>query len=252
MVGQSHLPAFLDEGLKPGSGDVDLRLGAVKLMLSLTTGTLQPGHDELRETVLRTHEMGFQLAIHAVEEEAVEAAADALLSAQAALPRADARHRIEHCSECPPTVLEKLKASGAVVVTQPAFIYHNGEKYLALVDRGLPAISLPGRLDWGGGHPSRRRVRRSSYSSRSPPRHLLCRDPPDAGRLHHMPVARNTGRGGAEAAQHKRGLRSLRGEEQRVRRPRKAGRPGPPGRGPIDSGARRDQGDKARDDCVRR
>ena len=156
MVGQPHLPAFLDQGHqgpKPGFGDEDLRLGAVKLMLSLTTGTLQPGREELRETVLQIHRLGFQLAIHAVEEEAIDAAADALLSAQAALPRADARHRIEHCSECPPPVRKKLKASGAIVVTQPGFIYHNGEKYLALVDKRLLPHLYPVRSIGAAGIP---------------------------------------------------------------------------------------------------
>ena len=51
MLGKSHLLGLLDEGLSPGSGNEQLRLGAIKLMLSLTTGTLQPGHDELMETV---------------------------------------------------------------------------------------------------------------------------------------------------------------------------------------------------------
>ena len=31
---------------------------------------------------------------------------------------------------CPPALLERLKSTGAVVVTQPAFIYYSGERYL--------------------------------------------------------------------------------------------------------------------------
>ena len=151
MAGASHLQSFLDVGLTPGCGDDALRVGAVKLMLSLATGALQPHREELMEVVLRAHERGFQLAFHAVEEEAVEAAADALLNAQATLPLSDARHRIEHCSECPPGVLQKLKACRALVVTQPAFIYHNGEKYLSLVDeRLLPYLYPVGSLTMYG------------------------------------------------------------------------------------------------------
>ena len=141
MVGASRTQSALAEGLAPGGGDHELRAGAVKLMLTLTTGTLYPPIEELREVVLRTHIGGYQLAIHAVEEEAVDAALDALLLAQASHPRPRARHRIEHCSECPPRLLGKLKASRALVVTQPSFVHDNGDKYLALVEGGtLPHL----------------------------------------------------------------------------------------------------------------
>ena len=137
MAGASHLQPFLDVGLTPGVGDENLRVGAVKLMISLITGSLRPPREEMKETVLRTHERGFQLAFHAVEEEAVLAAAESLIDAEAASPGAELRHRIEHCSEATPHVLTKLKGSRALVVTQPSFIYHNGEKYLSLVEERL-------------------------------------------------------------------------------------------------------------------
>ena len=141
MVGASNAQLFLDSGLGPGYGDEALKIGAAKIMLALTTGTLYPHQDELRETVAWCHERGFQVAIHAVEEEAVMAAADTLLRAQKTAPRADARHRIEHCSECPPAVIDKIKDRGIIVVTQPSFIYHAGERYLSLVkDTLLPHL----------------------------------------------------------------------------------------------------------------
>jgi predicted amidohydrolase YtcJ len=49
------------------------------------------------------------------------------------LPRANHRHRIEHCSVCRPTMAKRLAQLGAVVVTQPPFIYYNGERYLKTV-----------------------------------------------------------------------------------------------------------------------
>ena len=137
MAGASHLQSFVEEGLTPGSGDHNLRVGAAKLMLSFTTGTMRPAREELRELVRRCHGMGFQLAIHAVEEEAVDAAAEALLEAQSTEYRPQARHRIEHCAECPPSLVGKLRAARALVVTNPCFLYHSGEKYLSLVDRRL-------------------------------------------------------------------------------------------------------------------
>ena len=141
MAGSSHLKSFLSEDLTPGVVHDGLRLGAVKVMLTLTTGALQPAHDELMEMVLDAHRRGIQVAFHAVEEEAVGAAADVLCRAQEAFPRPGARHRIEHCSECPPALLRKVRASGAMVVTQPGFVYHNGDRYLSTVeDRLIPHL----------------------------------------------------------------------------------------------------------------
>ena len=47
------------------------------------------------------------------------------------------RDRIEHCSECPPQLLPEIKRCGAAVVTQPGFVYWNGDRYLEQVEPGL-------------------------------------------------------------------------------------------------------------------
>ena len=151
MVGASNIQSFLDNGLAPRSGIDGLRVGAAKIMLTLTTGAMQPNRDELIKTVRWCHVRGFQVAIHAVEEEAVLAAAEAIHLAQKAVPRANPRHRIEHCSECLPAVMEQLKASGAIVVTQPSFIYHSGDRYLSQVaDWLLPHLYPLGALSRAG------------------------------------------------------------------------------------------------------
>ena len=137
MVGARHLRSFLDAGMTPGETYDGIRLGAVKVMLTLTTGILQPGRDELMKLVLEAHQQDFQLAFHAVEEEAVDAAADALCRAQEVHPRPGARHRIEHCSEGTPVLLSKVRASKAMVVTQPGFTYHNGDRYRSTVEETL-------------------------------------------------------------------------------------------------------------------
>ena len=137
MVGYSSAADLLNRGFGPGSGDNELRIGAAKIMLTLTTGALQPDPEELRKVALRLQRRGFQLAFHAVEQEAVRAATDTLLEVQRVEPRRDSRHRVEHCSEAPPVIVEKLCSSGAVVVTQPGFIYNHGDRYLSLVDEEL-------------------------------------------------------------------------------------------------------------------
>jgi len=139
MFGLHALADLKDKGLRPGYGDSGLRLGAVKITLDETRGRLNPPQEELNEGVLTAHQAGFQVAIHAVEEGTVEAAAIALEYCLNRSPKADHRHRVEHCSVCPPPLLQRLRDVDAVVVTQPAFIYFSGERYLEEV----PNTQLP-------------------------------------------------------------------------------------------------------------
>ena len=125
MAGVEHVGRFLERGLGPGSGGHDMDVGPAKLMLSVDAGCLEPPVDELADAVRSVHEAGFQAAVHAVEASAVEAAAGVLKGGH--------RDRIEHCSECPPSVLRRLRGSGVVVVTQPRFIYDSGARYLSQV-----------------------------------------------------------------------------------------------------------------------
>ncbi|MSQ17667.1 MAG: amidohydrolase [Dehalococcoidia bacterium] len=145
MAGCQHIPELQRAGLGFGSGDDSLRLGHAKLMLTLTTGQLHPAIKELRQAVALAHRAGFPVAIHAIEQEAVAAAAAVLgdqptLSRSSPLPQrgvrgdfprtpAQARDRIEHCAECPPALLTEVLRCGATVVTQPGFIYWNGDAY---------------------------------------------------------------------------------------------------------------------------
>jgi len=139
MVGIDALEEFKGVGLTTGSGDSQLRLGGAKVMLDETTGQLQPPQPELNQRALAAHRAGFQLAIHAVEPSTVEAAITALEHVHNQSPQLERRHRVEHCSVCPPRLLDRLRRLQAIVVTQPPFVYYNGERYLAEV----PASQLP-------------------------------------------------------------------------------------------------------------
>jgi hypothetical protein len=133
MIGIEALGQFQEAGLTYGSGNSQLRLGGVKITPNETMAQLYPSQPELNQQVLDTHRAGFQLAIHAILQSTVEAAIIALEYAYSQLPQAHRRHRIEHCSECPPRLLKRLKKLQAVVVTQPPFLYYSGERYLVTV-----------------------------------------------------------------------------------------------------------------------
>ncbi|MFC1918681.1 amidohydrolase [Chloroflexota bacterium] len=133
MCGVDSMASFQEAGLVSGSGDNHLRMGGVKMVLNEATGQLYPPRAELKRQVLDAHRAGFQVAIHAIQQSTVEAAIAALEHAHSQSPQAGRRHRIEHCSECPPHLLERLKKLRAVVVTQPPFLHYSGERYLVTV-----------------------------------------------------------------------------------------------------------------------
>jgi hypothetical protein len=121
----------------------DSRIAGAKIILDETTGKLHPAQSELNEIVMNAHRKGFQVAIHAVEKTAVESACHAIENALQHLPRADHRHRIEHCSICDPVLAKRLASLGVMVVTQPAFVYYNGDRYLKKVPRQDLAYLYP-------------------------------------------------------------------------------------------------------------
>jgi predicted amidohydrolase YtcJ len=133
MPGIGAMSQFQEAGLTSGFGDSQLRLGGLKIVQRESAGQPYPAQAELNRQVFDAHRAGFQLAIHAIEQSTVEAAVIALENAHSRLPQVGRRHRIEHCSECPPQLLERLGKLRAVIVTQPPFIYYSGERYLATV-----------------------------------------------------------------------------------------------------------------------
>jgi len=128
MAGAPYWRDFQKVNMTTGSGDNLMKLGAVKIMPAEP-----PEQAALNESALDIHKAGFQLAFHAVAEGTVAAAMTALEYVNSHSPVMGRRHRIEHCGECPPYLLERIKKLGLVIVTQPPFIYYSGERYLATV-----------------------------------------------------------------------------------------------------------------------
>jgi len=133
-------------GLHTGFGGDRLRLGAVKIfvdgsLIGRTAALREPYADPpdvkgmlvkdpetLVELVRRAHTGGWQVAMHAIGDRAVEAALDAV--EQVLGPEAARfRPRIEHCCLVPPDLLQRLRRVKPVVVTQPRFLYELAEGY---------------------------------------------------------------------------------------------------------------------------
>ncbi|MEU5690373.1 amidohydrolase [Actinosynnema sp. NPDC020468] len=144
-------------GLRTGLGDLRLSIGALKLwadggMIARTAaltepyvgvggvGQLQDDPEAMRSAVLDGHRAGWQLAVHAIGDRAVDFALDAIAEAQSTLPRPDARHRIEHCGLVRPDQVDRIAALGVIPVVQPTFLWSYGDDYATIMG--------PGRADW--------------------------------------------------------------------------------------------------------
>ncbi len=137
-------------GLRTGFGDGRLSLGALKVftdggMMARTAaltgpyrgttsaGQLQMPAEQLEDTIVRGHLAGWQLAVHAIGDRAVDVALDALEKAQGMHPRPHARHRIEHAGLVRPDQLPRFAAVGATAVIQPSFLRYFGDDYAAIM-----------------------------------------------------------------------------------------------------------------------
>ncbi len=148
LTGWNRLDEMQRAGLRFRDVECDglLTVGHAKIMLTASTGRLRPHPVELADMVARAHARGFPVAIHAVERDAIVAAALVL----AENPAPAGQDRIEHCAECPPDVLELVAASGAAVTVNTGFLHYDGERYRRTIAADLlphlyPAGALAAR-----------------------------------------------------------------------------------------------------------
>lgn len=153
-------------GLHTGFGSERLRLGAVKIFVdgSLiggsaalrqpyahppgSLGVLVKDPDTLTELVRLVHSGGWQVAMHAIGDRAVEVALDAIERVMGS-EAFRFRPRIEHCGLVSPDLLQRLHRVRPVVVTQPRFLYELAEGYRWALGQErlrwlLPVASLRG------------------------------------------------------------------------------------------------------------
>jgi predicted amidohydrolase YtcJ len=148
----------LDLGLRSGFGDEWLRIGPLKLfadgsLIGRTCamhepfegepdnrGYFQVPEDELARTILRAHAAGWQIATHAIGDRAISVVLDAYGAALAKFPRADHRHRIEHCAVVSPAELTRIASLGLIPSPQGRFVNEIGD--------GMRASLGPEREAW--------------------------------------------------------------------------------------------------------
>jgi predicted amidohydrolase YtcJ len=152
---------FLDRmtaaGVRTGLGDEWLRLGAIKLVCDgsisertarLTQpyvgrpndyGILVHSEEELYENARKAHQAGWQIGTHANGDAAIDLMLRIYERLQREMPRPDPRYRLEHCTVINPSLIQRIRALGAIPTPFSTYVYYHGEK---MREYG------PERLDW--------------------------------------------------------------------------------------------------------
>jgi predicted amidohydrolase YtcJ len=118
------LDAASSLGVRAGFGGALVRAGPIKVFVDGGAervavrsggGTWRTTPLELRELLIRATRAGLQVAAHAIGDAAIEAMCDAVEAADGG----HLRHRVEHCTICPPDLQARMATLGLVAVMQP-------------------------------------------------------------------------------------------------------------------------------------
>lgn len=98
------------------------------------------------------HKLGYQLAIHAIGDAAIEQVLSGIEKADSAeQPIRGRRHRIEHCGFLTDGQLARMASAGIDPVPQPVFIYEFGDLYVTNLGQERADASYPMRKWLDGG-----------------------------------------------------------------------------------------------------
>jgi len=146
---------FKAAGLRTGFGDDRLRIGALKLMCDGSAsertmrmskpyvgrpndfGILVTTQEKLNELIADAHTHHFQVGVHANGDVAIDMVLNAYELAQRLHPRADARHRIEHCTLVTPAILKRMAALGVIPTPFYTYVHYHGDKWAQYGDERL-------------------------------------------------------------------------------------------------------------------
>jgi predicted amidohydrolase YtcJ len=146
--------AFLQTGLVTGFGNERIRLGPYKIMIDgagssgsaamknpypgdpENYGILNVSEKELNERIEYAHRVGYQIALHAIGDKAIEMALDSYAKALTDYPRANHRHRIEHCGFLSDALLQRMIELEVIPALGLPFLYELGDNYLEIYEQG--------------------------------------------------------------------------------------------------------------------
>jgi predicted amidohydrolase YtcJ len=146
LIGFQFIDQMLAAGVRTGLGDEWVRVGAMKMIcdgsISERTarlsepyigrpddfGILVAGEDQLYPVARKAHAAGWQLATHANGDVAIDTVLRVYERLQRELPRHDPRFRLEHCTVVNDSLVQRIKALGAIPTPFSTYAYYHGEK----------------------------------------------------------------------------------------------------------------------------
>lgn len=167
--------AAYEAGYRQGTERGRMRIGAMKIFADGSAGALTAAMSEpylvgdpanrgiltysqeaMHDHLARYHRQGYQLAIHAIGDVAIERVLSGIEAADTPeQPILGRRHRIEHCGFLTDHQMARMVAAQVDPVPQPVFIYEFGDLYVANVGQERANRSYPLR-SWieAGLHPA--------------------------------------------------------------------------------------------------
>jgi hypothetical protein len=146
LIYYQFMDKMLAAGIRTGLGDDWVRVGAQKMIcdgsISERTarlsqpyigrpddyGILVTPEEQLYEIARKAHAAGWQLGTHANGDVAIDVTLRVYERLQKEMPRRDPRFRLEHCTVVNDSLVQRIKALGAIPTPFSTYVYYHGEK----------------------------------------------------------------------------------------------------------------------------
>jgi predicted amidohydrolase YtcJ len=140
MIPIEHLDELVEHEISTRFNDDRIKIGCIKVFADgslgahtaalhepyaddkTTKGILIYSPEKLEALLEKVHNAGFQLAVHAIGDLAIEAVLEAFEKVLKKKPKKDHRHRIEHVSVLNERLIERMHNLGVIASVQPHFI----------------------------------------------------------------------------------------------------------------------------------
>lgn len=146
LIGSQAIDRMIAAGVRTGLGDEWVRVGAMKLTcdgsISERTarlsqpyigrpddfGILVTKEEDLYARAQKAHQAGWQIGVHANGDVAIDITLRVFERLQREHPRRDPRFRLEHCTVVNDSLVQRIKALGAIPNPFSTYVYYHGEK----------------------------------------------------------------------------------------------------------------------------
>jgi len=147
FIAYQYIDQMVAAGVRTGMGNEWVRLGAMKLIcdgsISERTARISQPYigrpddhgiwvmeeAELTANARKAHQAGWQIAVHANGDAAIDRTLRLYERLNKEMPRKDPRFRIEHCTIINDDLVRRIAALGAIPNPFSTYVYYHGEKF---------------------------------------------------------------------------------------------------------------------------